>query len=246
MLGLSDPAVAACLSVVFIGATIQGISGFGLGLLSSPFLVAVDPAFIPGAMLIAMFPLQVGIAVADHDHIDWSGFRAAVIGRVPGSAVGAFAITVMSHRALAITVAAVVYLGVILSISGIRFATSQRSIATAGFASGLSGTAVAMGGPPMALVYQRHDPHVVRSTMAIFFAVGTTLSFVALAIGGSFGSRELQLGLLLTPAVFAGLAASRYVNRLIDGARLDGARLRPIILALSATAATTLLITEFA
>lgn len=240
MLGLSVGAVIACLSLVFVGATVQGVSGFGIGLLSSPLLVAIDPAFVPGAMLVAVLPLSVGVAIADHDHIDWSGFRAAVVGRVPGSAVGAFALGVMSHRELAITVAVVVYLGVILSVSGIRFATSQRSIATAGFASGFSGTAVGIGGPPMALVYQRHDPHVVRSTMSVFFVVGTVMSFIALSIGGSFGTRELQLGLLLMPAVTVGLVASRSLNRYVDGTRL-----RPMVLILSAASATSLLIMEF-
>lgn len=239
MLGLSTGMIILCLGIIFVGATVQGIVGIGMGLIATPLLVAADPAFVPGAILIGVLPLSVSIALRENSHIDWVGIRAGLLGRVPGTVTGAVAVSAMSDTALALTVGVTVLTGVGLSLSPIRFNTTPRSVATAGFASGFGGTAVGIGGPPMALTYQRKDPEVVRSTLAVFFLVGSLISITMLVISGEIGGRETELGLLLIPAVLGGFLLSRVVNPYVNPTRL-----RPAILLLSAASAATLLITE--
>ena len=101
------------------------------------------------------------------------------------------------------------------------------------------GTTTGVGGPPMALLYQRWAPHVVRATLSAYFAVGTVLSIVALTVAGDLTARQWRLGLLLVPGVVVGLAASPWVRR-----HVDGPRFRPILLAICAASAVLLLLEQ--
>ena len=60
----------------------------------------------------------------------------------------------LPERALAIVLAGVVLLGVVLTSLGWIPVPRRRNLVLAGAASGVLGTATAIGGPPMALVWQ--------------------------------------------------------------------------------------------
>ncbi len=237
MLGLSLPVVAACLGVVFVGSAIQASIGIGLGMLAAPFLTLVDSDFVPVAIVIAVVPLTLTVAVADRSHIDGRGFWVAVAGRLPGVIVGALVASAITNEVLALLVAGSVLAAVAASATGIHFHTSDATVFGAGAASGFTGTAVGVGGPPIALVYQHNDPAVMRSTLSAFFAIGSPMSIVALAFAGEIGTRQLQLSALLIPGVIAGTLLARRVKHL-----LDPRWLRPAVLALCAFTSVTLLI----
>ncbi|WP_420450179.1 hypothetical protein [Ilumatobacter sp.] len=66
----------ACLSIVYLGAVMQASTGVGVGILSSPVLLFVDPDFVPGAIVLAVIPLSLTVAVADRAHVDRPGVAA--------------------------------------------------------------------------------------------------------------------------------------------------------------------------
>lgn len=70
------------------------------------------------------------------------------------------------------------------------FRTTPATLLGAGFASGFMGTLTAVGGPPMALVYQNSDGPTVRSTLNTYFAAGALVSIGVLGAVGQFGTRE--------------------------------------------------------
>src|SRR5690606_8188638 len=102
--------------------------------------------------------------------------------------------------------------------------------------SGVTNTVAAVGGPPMALVYQsQRGPHI-RATLSVIFAVGTTISMIALWYFGQFGLHDLALGGLLVPSILLGFFVSRYLAPLVDAHAL-----RPAVLILSGGSALVLL-----
>jgi hypothetical protein len=101
-----------------------------------------------------------------------------------------------------------------------------------GVVSGAMGTATSIGGPPLALLYQHHEGPVLRATLAATFALGTALSVVGLALAGAIEGWHVWLAAALMPGTLAGVAAS---NRLVG--RVDGAWLRPAVLAFASIAA---------
>jgi uncharacterized protein len=229
-----------CVGIVFVGAAVQGTLGIGLGMIASPMLALADPAFIPGAIVIAVIPLSVSVAFRERAAIDRRGAALALAGRVPGVVAGSVAVALMGASALALLVAVSVLGAVIASLASIRFATTPGRLFSAGLASGFTGTATGVGGPPMALTYQHHDATTMRATLSTFFTAGAVMSIVGLAASGALGARQWQLAALLLPGVMLGYAASR-----VFATRLRDERTRGIVLALCATSAIALLIEEF-
>jgi uncharacterized membrane protein YfcA len=237
MFGLSAAMAIVSVLAVYVGATVQASVGIGLGMIASPVLALADPAFIPVTIVIAVIPLTVSMALAERAHVDQRGFVLAVIGRVPGVVLGAILVAAVGDRVLALLVACSVLAAVIASVAGWHVRTTGPTIISAGLASGFTGTATGVGGPPMAIVYQHGDPATMRSTISAFFAVGAAMSVTALWVAGQIGSHQLELTLLILPPVLLGALTGRLVK-----GRLHPAVVRPAVLGLCSLASVTLLV----
>jgi uncharacterized protein len=93
-------------------------------------------------------------------------------------------------------------------------------VVLAGATSGVLGTATSIGGPPMALVWQRNSGARLRGTMSGFFLVGSLMSIAALALTGAIDGRTVLAFAALVPAAVAGYALSRRINHFLDPKRL--------------------------
>jgi uncharacterized membrane protein YfcA len=155
---------------------------------------------------------------------------------------------VLSREGLAWVVAAVVLTGLVLAGWGWAPRPIRANLIVAGAASGIMGTATSIGGPPMALVWQGHDGPRMRGTMSAFFMVGSTISIGMLWIAGAVTAEMLVLALWMVPAVVAGYAASRFVNRFLNAASrfvnrfLNAARLKSLALGASALGSVLLIV----
>lgn len=237
-----DPgALLLAFVVVVAGAAVQGAIGFGFALLAAPLLALIDPTFVPGPVLIALLTLTVLMSVGGRDSLDWRGAGWAIGGRVPGSAVGAYALLALSEQVLAVTFASLVLAAVLLSVLGLRLRPQPPTLVTAGVLAGAMETTASIGGPPLALVYRRSSPEVARSTLSIIFVVGVLTSLAAVAAAGRLGVVELRLAVVLLPGVVAGLALSRLLRPVVDQGWLG-----PAVLALSAGSAVAVLVRALA
>jgi uncharacterized membrane protein YfcA len=234
---MSAAGVAAALLVVAIGACIQGSLGFGLGLIAAPVLALIDEDFVPGPLLFVGVVLTVVVATRERAALDWHGIRWALVGRVLGTLIGAVAISYVSDDGLIAMLAASILLAVVLSVAGWHVRPTPRTLIGAGTVSGVMGMLTSIGGPPMALVYQRERAAQLRTTLAGFFLFGASLALLALTIGGEFRGHELVLGLSLLPGLALGLYASRWLGRY-----LDHGWTRPAVLGFSAVSALLLIV----
>jgi uncharacterized membrane protein YfcA len=108
----------------------------------------------------------------------------------------------------------------------------------AGTASGFMATAAGLGGPPVALIYQRAPGRRLRGTLAAYFIIGTVVSLVALAAVGRFTHEEARLSLFLIPGTVLGYLLSHRA-----AAFLDAGYTRTAVLAVSALAAVSVIVT---
>jgi hypothetical protein len=230
---------AVALAIVAVGACAQGALGFGLGLVSAPVLALVHDEFVPGPLLMVAFVLTTLVARRERGRLDWRGVKWAVVGRVPGSLLGVAAVVTLPERLLVVVFAALVLTGVVLSAGGWRVEPTPVALFVAGGASGLMGSITSIGGPPMALVYQRRSGPELRATLALFFVFGSVLSIVLLSIAGEIGLRDVGAAAALAPAMLAGYWASRPLGRW-----LDRGYMRPALLLFSAGASVALLVVE--
>ncbi|NUW30942.1 sulfite exporter TauE/SafE family protein [Nonomuraea sp. SMC257] len=221
---------------VFVGAVVQGSVGFGLGLVAAPVLTLVDPGVMPGAMQVANMTLPLLTLAAEWRRVDWRGLGFAVLGRLPGSAVGAVIVVHVSVHALGVLVGVMVLVAVVLTASALAVPRNGATIAGAGFVSGVTGTATGIGGPPIALVYQHAKGPQIRATLAMFFFLSAAQSLVILAAVDRLPARALVTGGVLLVPMALGFAVSGPLRRY-----LDGGKVRTAVLAVAATSAVVLI-----
>lgn len=236
---MSVAGYAVVAGAILLASCLQASIGFGIGMLAAPIVAIVDPRLIPGTLIMLATLVTLIVTVREREHIDLTGTGWALVGRVPGTVAGALLLAALPERGLAILLAGVVLLGVVLTSAGWVPAARRRNVVLAGATSGLLGTATSIGGPPMALVWQRNSGARLRGTMSGFFLIGSVMSLVALAFTGAVDGHTLHTFAVLVPAAVAGFALSRYVNRF-----LDSARLRLLAIAVSAIGASVLIVRE--
>lgn len=223
--------------VVGLGAAVQGSVGFGLALVSVPMLILIDPRLVPGPMLCAGILLTLLMSLRERRGIDFGEVGWALVGRFPGTALGAAALIVLPRNRLTLVFAVLVLVAVGLTALPWKIRPGRASLVAAGGFSGFMATTVAMGGPPMALLFQHSPGARLRGTLSGFFVVGASVSLLALVAIGHFGREELRLGLGLLPGVVAGFLVSGRVAR-----TLDRGRTRTAVLSAAAMAGAVALI----
>lgn len=221
----------AALALVTIAATIQGAIGFGINLMVVPVLAVLIPGSVPGSMVLLSIPMTLTMLLREHQSIDWVGVRWIALGRLPGTAIGIAVVSVVPAAELSIIVGAAIVLGVVLSAVHPGIAINRRHAFGAGTIAGITNTTASVDGPPLALLYQRSEPHTLRATLATSFLIGATVSATALAAAGKLAAEQLELTALLLPAVGIGLLASGPIAR-----RVSPQSLRPFVLAFATVA----------
>jgi uncharacterized membrane protein YfcA len=230
---------AVVAGAILLASCLQASIGFGIGMLAAPIVAIVDPGLIPGTLIMVATLVTLMVTVRERDDIDFRGTGWALVGRVPGTVAGALLLAVLPERALAVLLAGVVLFGVVLTSVGWVPVARRRNVVLAGATSGLLGTATSIGGPPMALIWQRNTGARLRGTMGGFFLVGSLMSLAALALTGAVDRHTIWTFTLLVPASLAGYVLSRYVNRV-----LDPHRLRRLAIGVSVAGALVLIVRE--
>lgn len=214
-----------CFGAVLLGTGVQGTVGFGYALVSAPIVSAVHPELVPGGIIALGVVLSATIMIRDRIGLRLRDVPWAALGLVPGSILGAWIVTVIPRQYLVVAVAAGVIVAVVLSITHLDLEPNRHTLAVAGLASGTSGTATSIGGPPLALVYQHEEGPALRSTLATLFLLTGLLGVCTLSIAGELTATQLREAALLAPAVVAGALLSAFSSR-----RLEGRWLRPAVL----------------
>ncbi len=218
--------------VLLVCAIIQGAIGFGVGLLGAPLLYLINPVLVPAPVIIVGMVLPAMIVARDWRHVYRSDVAWALPGTLLGTVIGGIVIGYLSADGLALLFGGLVLLAVGLSLGGLTPTPTPRVILTGGSLSGFMATTTAIGGPPLALVFQHLRGPRLRGTLSAIFFPGGVLALASLYWAGRFGERELLMGLSLLPAIGLGFALSgRFAGW------LDRRWLRPAILALSTAAA---------
>jgi uncharacterized membrane protein YfcA len=222
---------------VLLGAAIQGAIGFGMNLVSVPVFALVAPEVLPVAAIILGIPISITMLRHEHADLDRSGLGWLIGGRVPGTVVGAWFVAVASTTSLRIAVALFVLAIVAASVAAPAIPVRPGTQVGAGAVSGITGTTAGIGGPPVALLYQRHPGPAMRSTLAATFFVGTFLSLGMLGVTGSIEWHAVVVGAVLAPVVLAGTLIGRRFHGM-----LERGWLRPAVLAFSVVSALWVLL----
>lgn len=203
-------------TIVMVGAILQGSVGFGLGMLAAPLLLLIDPGFVPAPLLTAALALTLLVAKRERRAIDFRGIGWILLGRLPGTLLGAVVLATAPQKTTSILVGVVVFVAVALIGSGWSLKRTPRVLVGAGTLSGFMGTTTSIGGPPIVALYHDEAGATLRGTMSTIFVAGLLITLTALAIVGRFGRQELYLAAVLLPGSIIGYAVSSRIAPILD------------------------------
>lgn len=231
---------AAATVVMAIGSVLQGSIGFGSALLAAPLLALIDTSLAPGPLLVSNVVLTAFMARREWKAVRFGDLGWSLGGRLVGIAIAILIMRDLSARGLDLFFGGIVLVGIVITGAGLAFHLTPGTLVGAGVASGIMGTATAIGGPPMAIVYQREAGPQFRGTLSLYFTIGALLSALGLAVNGRFGAAEIAAGLLLCPGTLVGYLASHRFLPLVDKKGV-----RPAVLLVSALSAVVLIARHF-
>lgn len=222
---------------VAIGAVIQGSIGFGYALVAVPALVLLLPWAVPVTPLLLALPMTALMSAREWRSIDFDGFLLITLGRLLGTTVGVALLVLAPRGYLSTLTGFLIVAAALASFFKPSFEVRNSTRVTGGVASGVVGTVAALGGTPLALVYQDRSGPELRSTLSVSFVVGIAMSLVGLGLAGKVEGRHFVLALELLPGLLVGLWASRWVVK-----RLKERWLRPAVLTFAAVAGVAIIL----
>ncbi len=233
VVGLEFAIVALAL---FLGAVVQGSLGFGMVLVAFPVLVISEPELLPQTAMIVALPMIITLAWRHRGGAVGRDVGLVTAGRLPGIAIAVGILSVASPRAIGLMAGATVLGAVAVSFWAPAVPKTTPNLVLAGVVSSIFGTAVSIGGPPLALLFQHEAGPRLRSTMTSIMVFGAPMSLTILALTGQVSGTDLRTGLALAPFSVTGSYSSKWVIPHVD------ARLRPIILTICALGAVIALV----
>jgi hypothetical protein len=224
------------LLIVATGTLVQAWVGIGFGLLAAPLLYLINPAYVPGPVLLLGWVLSLLVVIRQRCQLNWRRVLPAMLARVPGSWCGALLLLYISSWQLSLVFGTSLLLAIWLSSRRYTLKLNSFNLSISGFLSGLMGTATSVGGPPIALLYQYESRKVARNEIAAFFLVGTPVSLLMLAWGGGVAWIGWPLVIKAMPGLFLGYWLSRQLESVVDKDNI-----RVLILFISVLSATVVL-----
>lgn len=201
---------------ILIGSLMQAVTGLGAGLVIVPLLALVSFHLVPAPMIFASIALSSMMAYNGRKQIDPKGLKNLTAGLIAGTVVAAIFIASVPLEKLGIIfgIALLAAVGITLFLKRLPFRPVLLLIS--GFISGIMGTAAGIGAPVLALLYQHHEPPVLRATLAYLYLISSVMMLLFLNLAGRFGMAELILGLYLVPGFLLGYFLSPRLARIVD------------------------------
>jgi uncharacterized membrane protein YfcA len=200
-------------------------------------MVLLYPKAVPVTPLLLALLMTSYMAIRERGSIDVEAFFLSTSGRALGAVFGVGLLKIIPAQYLSVMLGLFIIATALLSFFSPNFEPSRGTQVAGGMAAGITGTIAAIGGTPLALVYQDRQGPELRATLAISFVAGIVASLVVLTLAGRVDGQHLLLALELLPAVLVGLWASRWVIKF-----LDERWVRPSVLAFAALAGAVIVV----
>lgn len=226
-----------CSASLLLGAFVQRATGFGLAVIGAPLLLMLDARLVP--VILVMFGLMVSVMMVGtyRREIRVETIGMALVGRVPGTLLGAWLLLMAPLAVLERSIAVIVLISVAVSLCRVSLPVNRSTLFVAGVVSGIFGTVSAIGGPPIALLMHRLPPDAARANLSAFFICSAAMTLAVLLLVGQLQLWHLAMALTFVPGVVLGnVLAARTAHR------LDRRALQRSSLVLSTLAALGLLL----
>ena len=195
--------------VGFFATGMQAITGFGLSIIATPFLLMVyQPQDIVLILQLLCAVINIVFGFMLRHELDKKFFLMLAAGATVGQIAALFIYKDIPTTAIKILISCVIlgFLLIMIAHKAIIKETLKRTFA-AGFASGILNILVAMSGPPLILYLAntKRSPRSIRATCIIYFAFGNVTALAGFLLAHQQMDFALQQTLYILPASLIGL-----------------------------------------
>lgn len=195
-----DPATLAfAVGLVFLGAGVRGLTGFGAAMIWVGGLALVLPPreVVPTVLMLEM-AASLALLPSTGRAVAWREVTRLALWAAAGVPAGIAVLALMPADLLRVIVAALILIATLalLFAERLRFTPDWPHRAGAGLISGLFNGAAGIPGPPVVLylLSAGTPPHVARASFMAYFLIIDAVAIAMMAVSG-----------LVTPAVFTNL-----------------------------------------
>jgi hypothetical protein len=207
---------------------------------AAPVCGLVASGLLPVALLVLMLPLNCFVTWRERGHLDLKGAGWITIGRTVGALLGIWILMAITRGRLNLLIGLSTMLAAGVSLCAPAFEPGRMAFMTAGVVTGVTETATGIGGPPLALVYQHHQAPILRSTLALCFAVGQIISLALFLVMGLVNFKLVGAALVLVPFLAAGAYLSQHAHH-----RIQGSLLRSFVIAFALVSGAWIILKAF-
>ncbi|OKL45820.1 sulfite exporter TauE/SafE family protein [Pseudovibrio exalbescens] len=214
-------------AIIALGSFTQGLTGFGLALVSVPLLsLAIDvKAAVPIAGVfgwLVTFPLVWKM----REHVQWRTGLILFVGSLPGSFLGADLLKRLPGEAILITMGVVLIASSLYSLfskAPLFKKTSPPITLGTGFFSGALGASVGEPGPPV-IAYTSMQPwtaHQTKSTLVFFFMLQMVGAIAGFWTKGLLDAYVMETILYAMPAFIVGMSVGMFAYHLLHHYKIN-------------------------
>ncbi len=203
--------------IIFSGACLQGITGFGSGLVAVPLLSLLLPLTVITPLLsVINLTLAIYLSWVLRRYISIKKWQPLLIAGVVGTLLGNYALAYYDLELLQKAMAIAVILVAAIFWSGLQFHTRATPFQQrfTGWLAGFGNGALTLGGPPVVLFLTSHrlDRLAFRATLALFFLVLALTNVTSFAVRGIYQFELLPLLLTLLSGALSGAWLGHYLS----------------------------------
>ena len=209
------------ISAVFFASCLQGMIGFGAGLVSMSLITLIWPiSFATAVMNPLGFTLNMSLAWQNRQSVSLGRVFHLLIGVPIGIYVGLQALYHLDEAHLQL----ILGVALLIAVAHLHWGgSSTRNVGRliggcVGVMSGLCGVSVSSAGPPV-LVYASFagwDQSQYRANLSVFFGVTSFLSCIGLTCSGLITTNSLSMTVVLIPVALLGSVVGFRLGALIS------------------------------
>ena len=196
-------------SVTFVAATLQGITGFGAGLISMSVLSSIWS--VPQATAV-MIPLAVllnlTLMVKQYTKVNVSSLKWILTGIPIGVMIGILCLEALPETGLKAMLGAALLASVINKLlrQPTRREYGRLTRLIVGTCAGITGSALSAAGPPLLIFanLEGWSKDQFRAQLAVLFVSSALLTLICLSLRDQVNLETLSMSLSLTPGVIVG------------------------------------------
>lgn len=204
--------------MMFVGATVLGTVGFGIGISTAPVLLLVlDPQTVVVTVNTVSLAVFVLIIRQTRGYLPGRAMAPVIVAGLAGAPVGVLVLDSVSPTVLRIVIAALVVALTVPAALGMRGPASRPRFTgvVVGFVVGALLTGSGIGGPLVALhlLARRWSRQAIRASLAFYFLAVESTGVVGYVVTGLFTEERIRLILVVTGPVILGFVLATTIGR---------------------------------